>query len=705
MQAATFLVVVIWLSTAATSLAAQEEGNPLAKVLDLLDVLQGKIVNEGKVTEKAYHEYLQWCRNSVKDSGFAIESATKERSELDAKISELTAEIEECASKTEELAAAIASNEGDLKSATTIRDKELAEFIRSEKELMEVVSALERAIGILEKEMQKNPASFAQTYGNQKVQTVLQSLNLVTEAAAFSVNDKQTLLALAQYDDDDDLGAPAAAAYKSQSGGIVEVLEDMKEKADGQLNQLRKAEQTAKHNYEMLKSSLEEQIKADTRDMKEEKTAKAEAEESIAEAKGDLEVTNKELENSQQTLGTSRSSCMKTGADHEMTVTAREEELKVLAKAKKILIETTSGAVKQTYSLLQMSPVSKRQKLAESAHNEVVVLVKRLARLHHSAALAQLGSRIAAVLKYGLHNEGDPFSKVRSLIEDMITQLEAEARAEAGEKAYCDKQLAMTGAKKDDLDDDISKLAVKMDQATSKTAKLKEQVQELESELAALTKLQAELDQIRQETHSEYMQAKKDLEQGLTGVRKALGLLREYYGGAAAALLQNGPTFVALLRQPAMPQKQSAAGGAGQSIISILELLESDFAENLAKEETEEEDAQREYEKTSQKNKMAKVLKDQDAKFKSQEIKSLGKALTELAADGESAETEHAAVVEYYEKIKERCIAKPETYEERRKRREAEIAGLQEALNILESETAFLQRKRRHRMHEGIVVD
>lgn len=698
MQAATFLVVVIWLSTAATSLAAQEEGNPLAKVLDLLDVLQGKVVKEGEVTEEAYHEYLQWCRNSVKDSGFAIESATKEKSELEAKIFELTAEIEECGSKTEELAAAIASNEGDLKSATTIRDKELAEFIKSEKELMEIVTALERAIMMLEKEMQKSPASFAQTYGNQKVPTVLQSLSLVTQAAAFSVNDEQTLLALAQADDED-LGAPAAAAYKSQSGGIVEVLEDMKEKADGQLSQLRKAEQTAKHNYEMLKSSLEEQIKADTKDMKEEKTAKAEAEESIAEAKGDLEVTNKELENSQQTLKTSRSSCMKTGADHEMTVTAREQELKVLAKAKKILIETTSGAVKQTYSLLQMSTVSKRQKLAESAKDEVVVLVKRLARLHHSAALAQLGSRIAAVLKYGLNNEGDPFSKVKSLIEDMITQLEAEARAESGEKAYCDKQLAMTGVKKDDLDDDISKLAVKMDQATSKTAKLKEQVQELESELAALTKLQAELDQIRQETHSEYMQAKKDLEQGLTGVRKALGLLREYYGGAAAALLQSGSKFVALLQQPAMPQKQSAAGGAGQSIISILELLETDFAENLAKEETEEEDAQREYEKTSQKNKMAKMLKDQDAKFKSQEIKSLGKALTELAADSESAETEHAAVVEYYEKIKERCIAKPETYEERRKRREAEIAGLQEALNMLESETAFLQRKRRRRMH------
>jgi len=53
-------------------------------------------------------------------------------------------------------------------------------------------------------------------------------------------------------------------------------------------------------------------------------------------------------------------------------------------------------------------------------------------------------------------------------------------------------------------------------------------------------------------------------------------------------------------------------------------------------------------------------------------------------------------VLEYYSKIKDRCIAKPETYEARKTRRESEIKGLKEALNILNDETAFVQRKRRH---------
>merc|ERR1712045_88884 len=567
----------------------------------------------------------------------------------------------------------------------------------------EVVSALERAISILETEYAKNPASFAQVYNN-KVKNILQSLSLVADAAAFSVDDRQRLLALAQTEQGDDMtGAPAAAVYKSQSGGIIDVLEDMKEKAESQLAELRKAEEASQHNYAMLKQSLEAQIAADTKDMKEEKAGKAEALGAQAEASGDLEVTTKELANAQATLATARSTCMKVGADHEATVNARAEELKVIATAKKILVETTSGAVEQTYSLLQMTAQTRLRTEADLAQAEVVTLVKRLAHQHHSAALAQLSSRVAAEFRYGASSGDDPFVKVKGLIEDMIAKLQAEAKAEATEKAYCDEQLAKTKAKKEELDDDIEKLTVKIDQASSKSARLKEEVQELESELAALTKMQAEMDKIRSETNADYVKARDELERGLKGVRMALSKLREYYG--RASFLQDGTQLAALMQQPAPPPAHKKSSGAGQGIISILEVCESDFAENLAKENTQESDAQAEYDKTTQENKVAKTLKEQDVKYKTQEIKALSKALTELAADKESAETEHAAVMEYYEKIKERCIAKPETYEERKARREAEIAGLKEALSILENETAFMQRKSRRHMRGRLALD
>merc|ERR1712176_475532 len=201
----------------------------------------------------------------------------------------------------------------------------------------------------------------------------------------------------------------------------------------------------------------------------------------------------------------------------------------------------------------------------------------------------------------------------------------------------------------------------------------------------------------RQESHADYVQAKADLELGLEGVRKALSVLRDYYGSSAAsaAMLQSGAGIDEIMNQPARPEIHASAAGAGSSIIGILDVIESDFAKNLAEEETAEEDAASEYEKQTQINSVTKTSKDQDVKYKTQELQSLAKSLAELTADHETAGTELSAVNEYYAKIKSRCIAKPETYEERKRRRQEEIAGLKEALSILETETAFVQRGRK----------
>merc|ERR1719199_108720 len=162
-------------------------------------------------------------------------------------------------------------------------------------------------------------------------------------------------------------------------------------------------------------------------------------------------------------------------------------------------------------------------------------------------------------------------------------------------------------------------------------------------------------------------------------------------------MLQNNGEFDAMMQQPAMPEQHNKAGGAGGSIISILEVLESDFAKDLATEETAEADAEAEYQKTTRMNKMTKTIKEQDVKYKTQEFKSKDKTASELSSDKDTSGTELDAVLEYYGKLKERCIAKPETYETRKARREAEIAGLKQALEILETETTFMQRGKRAR--------
>jgi len=661
-----------------------DNANPISKVIELLSALEAKIMKDGELEAKAYKDYFEWCDDAAKEKGFALKTATAKKEKLEATIGKAKSDIEDAEEMISSLSATISEDEADLKAATAIREKEQKSFTAEEAELMSASDMLGRAITIIEREM-KGSALIQTQVNFQNLNGWIQGLKTLLDATSISTSDKKDLVAFVQNqqgsqgeDDMTELGAPDPAVYKSKSGGIVDVLTDMKEKADTELSDLRKKETTDAHNFDLLKLSITDAIAANNKELDENKATKAEAEETLAAAEGELAATNKVLSEATTGLDLVHADCMEKASDHEITVKGRAEELAALAKAKKIIQQMTAGAVKQSYSFLQTGLTTS----ADLANLEVVNLVRKLAREQHSTALAQLASRLKAVIQYGANGGDDPFAKVKGLITDMIAKLMKEAAAEASEKAYCDEEMAKTKAKKEELSDDIEKLTTKIDSDTSSSKRLKEEVTGLQKALAELADSQAEMDKVREETHAAFVSAKEDLEQGIAGVQGALEVLRNYYQAEEGSFMQ----------QPAAPEKHEKSSGAGGSIIDILEVAESDFTKNLAEEETEEAAAQEEYEKTTQENKINKATMEQDVKYKTQEYVGLDKAIAENSADRDGLQTELDAVLEYYEKIKDRCIAKPETYEERKKRREAEIAGLKEALSILEGQ-AFLQRR------------
>jgi len=659
--------------------------------------LYAKVASEGETEQKAFVEYTNWCDDAASNKRNEIKTGEARKGDLEASIGKLTSDIVVSEGKIEELVASIATQTKDQTDATAIRKKEASEFAANEAELMDSIDTLGRAISIISKEMSKNPAAFTQV-DTSSFKNLMQGLTAVMDAASFSAASQQRLTSLVQAhqaseSEEDPMGAPAAAVYKSHSTDILDLLEDLKEKAEEELAALRKAETNTKQNFEMLEQSLTDANANDNKDMADEKAAKEAAEEEKASDTKDLEMTVKALADANSVLASVKSDCMQVAADHEATVAGRNAELKAIADAKKILEDTTSGAVTQSYSFAQLS--SSRAQMRTSVDlkkAEVITAVQQLARKYHSSALAQLASRMQAVVRLGAAAGEDPFVKVKSLITDLIAKLEAEASASAEEKAYCDDQIAKTEEKKSELEEDISALIAKIDKAVATSASLKADVKELQGELAALAKLQAEMDSIRSEQNAAYTKAKADLTLGLKGIRDALSVLRTYYGGAAS-MLQGGADDW----QPAKPALHSAATGAGGSIVGILEVVESDFAKNLALEESEEADAQAEYDKTTQENKVTKTMKSQDVVYKTKEFKSLDKSVADMTSDRAGKDTQLKAVLEYYAQVKDRCIAKPESYEERKARREAEIAGLQQALSILESETALVQLRTKRR--------
>merc|ERR1719198_713706 len=208
---------------------------------------------------------------------------------------------------------------------------------------------------------------------------------------------------------------------------------------------------------------------------------------------------------------------------------------------------------------------------------------------------------------------------------------------------------------------------------TARSAKLKEEVATLQSELSALAKAQAEMDKLRGAEKAAFDKNSAEMKKGIKGVQLALKVLRDYYAKDDKA--------------------HSSSDGAGSGIIGMLEVAESDFSKGLAEMTSVEETAVAEYETASKENAITKATKEQDVKYKTKESKGLDKDVSEATADRSGVQEELDAVIEYYKGIKARCVAKAESYSERVKRREAEIAGLKEALQILEGETVFLQKR------------
>jgi len=643
------------------------EVNPIEKVIQMMSDLEGKIIGEGTEAQKTYDEFAEWCEDRSKDLGFEIKTGKSEVADLSATIQDETAKIDAATSKIDDLSGDIASDEADLKAATKIREKEAADFAAEEKELTEVIDMLQRAIAILEKEM----AGGASMMQLKSAGNLEQALNVMVQASAISQADSARLTALVQTQSDDsdsDMGAPDAEVYESKSGGIVDTLNGLLEKAEGQLDSATKAETSAKNKFDLLKQSLEDEIKYASKDMDDTKKALAESGEIKAAAEGDLTVTQKALAEDVAALGDLHTDCMTKAQDFEAETTSRGEELKALAMAKKAVKENTGGATDQTYSFLQLRTG------ADLKNFEVVRLIKDLARKQHAPALAQLASRMSSAIR--LNHGADVFAKIKGMIGDMIEKLEKE-QAEAAElKQWCDKEIAEATAKKEDATAIFEKLSTKIDSKTAQSKKLKEEVATLQKELAELAKSSAEMDDIRADEKAVYEKNKPEMEAGLKGVKLALKILNDYYAKADKA--------------------HSSSDGAGSGIIGMLEVIESDFTKGLAEMVAAEQTAAATYEKETKENEIEKTTKTQDVKYKTKEASGLDKAVAELTADREGVESELDAVNDYLASLEKKCTYKVESYEERKARREAEINGLKEALDILESETAFVQTAAHH---------
>lgn len=670
--------------------------SPVQKVVELLQENRVKIVDDLKAEETEMSEYTEYCDNEMSAKGYAIETASRKIEDLTAAIEDGEAKIVSYKDEITTLASEEAAKNGQLATATAERKSEKAEFEASEKELLTSLDQLTRAVTIIKREM-----SFVQMKGAKHkkgktdIKTALSMIAKVIDASWVEAGTRKSLKALLQTQtgadagEDDDLTLklkqPQAkvVAYESSSGGIVEQIEEMKQKAEETLSTTRNAEMKESHNFDMMAQSLTDAISILNEKISTAKSSLAAETEEKGKAKAELVEVKKSKAADESFSATLKMDCENAARMWEERKTSAKGEMAAIDKAKEILTAGVKVLIQTNVKTHGDDDGDDDDEDKQTvARHKIMAKLKDLSKTYKSYALMEMVSAARS----------DPFEKVRGLIESMIEKLITEANEEATQKAFCDEEMSKSKEAKEDKSMTIDKLQSRLDKAATSKAQLEQSVKTLESEIAEIDAAVAEATKIRNEEHETYVKASADFKQAAEAVTQAIHVLKEYYEGALIQMKTSE-------KKSKQPDFGGAKSDAAHSIISILEMSAEDFTKLYMDEEGKETEANDEYKKLMQENKVSKASKQAEVKGDLSEIKSLEVALENNKEDFDMTSKELDAVLAYMEKLKPQCETKVMSYAEKKARREAEIEGLKEALGILDGSAPALLQLRGARRH------
>jgi len=479
--------------------------------------------------------------------------------------------------------------------------------------------------------------------------------------------------------DSEELGAPEANAYESQSQGVIDMLQHLYDKFFNEREKLEKTEVDNLHGFKMLAQDLKAQLDFARQARDEKKVAKSKSLQQAADGKGDLTDTIGTRDDDVKFLADMTATCEQKASAYEQRQKLRAEELVAVHKAIDIMAggAVSGNSEKHLPQLLQKKAISSFVQLRSSAQNptqmKVAAYLKGKAAKLNSRVLSAIAMRVAA----------DPFKKVKKMVKDLIVKLMEEANAEADHKGWCDMELATNEKTRTEKTDAVVNLNAEVDELEASVAKLAQDIKVLTKEIADLDAAVAEATGIRTAEKAKNAVTIKDAAAAQEAVSMAIGVLKDFYDKAstATAFAQTHA------KQPeTFDEPYTGMGGENGGVQGMMEVIQADFQRLEAETKSSESEAAKEYAEFMDDARVDGAAKAKDLDYKKQKKQDQSQALTERKADLVGTQKELDSAVAYYDKLKPDCIATPEPYEERVARRKEEIESLQEALQILQGE-------------------
>jgi uncharacterized protein YoxC len=654
---------------------------PIEKVLSLMNDMVDKGVKAKQDEEVKFSAFDQWCTNTVGAKQRAIDKQTDEIDALNAEIEQCAADIRSLTDRIQELDEDVGRWKKDQKAATAVREKEAADFKATVTDYTESLTALAGAIATLKGQSHdRAQADFVQSLIQVRsmplvpVETKRALTMFLQQPVADSVPD-------AMPDDRLSYEAPEANAYEFQSGGVVDMLTKLEDEFKTKKADLEEEELKAQHAFAQIIQQLSDNIENADHEISKKTTKRAETEQAKADAEGDLAATMAERDEERTYKADTEALCALKTSDFHARQKLRAEELEAIKKAIEII---SSGAVagsgeKHLPALLQVKKAPALAQLRSSngqapIQKQISEFLAERARLQGSSLLAQVAEHCAS----------DPFAKVKKMIKDLISKLVQEATEEAEHHGWCQTELTTNKQTRDKKTEEVNVLESEIEDLTATISQLTTDIADLTAALKDLAADMAENTAERSANKAENEQTISDAKAAQTAVEAAMAVMKDFYAKSAEATALSQVSKAPADDAPETFDKPyTGLLPEGGNVVDFLEVILSDFSrlesETSAQESTEAE----EYKAYMFESEKDQALKENEKKHKSETLTNKQSALHSTQEELTLTQQALSKAITYYEKLKPTCVDSGITYEERVKRREAEMQSLQEALKIL----------------------
>jgi len=644
------ILALVAVSAAAVQLHQSEAAaaNPIRRIVNMLQKMQSEIGEEGKKDEKMYEKFYCYCETGAKNLAADIKAGGEKTKQLSADIEAKTARKAQLDEEVTQHRKDREDAKAAMKQATSIREKEKAEFEKETGDFRTNLASMNKAIEVLSKGMGQ---AFIQSGAG-----VTAVKHAVAAGSGVSDMEKQEVLSFLE-------GKSPYGDYQSSSGEIVGIIKAMKDEMDKDLGGALSDEEKAAKIFEELMAEKKAEVNAATAGIEKKVVRSGELAVEITEDKNSLGNNGKEIEANKEFLANMGTTCETKKTEYEDRVKERGDEMLAIAEAIKVLNDDDA------LDIFKKTMPSPKAVGAVFLQQEPSAEVQAYGYVEQAVQVSQRRAPALALIASMLRTGKVDFGKVFKMIDEMIAHLGQEQKDDNDQLAYCKDELNKNGDAKVTLERDIKDLNASMDELEARMEQLKAEIEELNKRIAETQDSMKEATKQRKDENSEFVtnQAMNNAAKQL--VEKAKNRLQKFYNPAlykpppqrelteeeriaqnmGEVLPTEAPQYIAgtkitvnlqqLRKDPGPPpemmgkrEKNSKSGG----VIGLMDMCLKDLEKQMQQAELDEKTAQTDYEG---------LMKDAEASVEDDTKSKVGDeaAHAEAAESRQQAETDRAA--------------------------------------------------------------